>query len=314
MEKNKTKNEENKEILNPTNDYVFRRIFGEVGNEDITRDLVEKVLKVKYENIDLSKNPILLPETIEGKGSVLDVTIEAEERENINIEMQVARYSYMAERILEYWAKKYSDSFKSGKDYSEGKRTVCILITCFELEQIKGIEELHTKWNIREEKHTEIVLTQKLEFHIINLKRMENKEPEVEKELLNWCKFIINPESLGEEEMEENKNIEKAKKVLEKISQDEKERDLAYRRERAIRDQNAIRQAGYFDGREEGKREGKIEGLKEGKEEGLKEGIKKGRIDEKIDIAKNMLLKNVDIQLISEFTNLTIDEINDIKS
>lgn len=293
-----------KEILKPTNDYVFRKIFGEVGNEDITKDLVEKVLKVKYENIDLSKNPILLPETIEGKGSVLDVTIEAEERENINIEMQVARYSYMAERILEYWAKKYSDSFKSGNDYSEGKRTVCILITCFELEQIKEIEELHTKWNIREEKHTNIVLTDRLEFHIINLKKMENKEkePEVEKELLNWCKFILYPETLGEEEMEENKNIEKAKKVLEKISQDERERDLAYRRERAIRDQNAIRQAGYFDGREEGLKDGRKEGKIEGKRE------------EKIEIAKNMLNKKMDIELISELTNLTIEEIDNINN
>ncbi len=127
---------ENK-ILRPTNDYVFRKIFGSVGNEDITSDLLEKVLNTKYENIDLSKNPILLPELIDGKGSILDVTIIAEEKDNINIEMQVARYEYMAERILEYWARKYSEEFKRGEDYVVAKRTVCILITCFEMEQVK---------------------------------------------------------------------------------------------------------------------------------------------------------------------------------
>ena len=52
--------------------------------------------------------------------------------------------------------------------------------------------------------------------------------------------------------MEENKYIKKAKEELDKISQDEEERELAYRREKAIRDQNAIRANGYKEGKEEG--------------------------------------------------------------
>ena len=31
-------------ILRPTNDYVFRRIFGHVGNEDITKGLVSSIV------------------------------------------------------------------------------------------------------------------------------------------------------------------------------------------------------------------------------------------------------------------------------
>ena len=48
--------------------------------------------------------------------------------------------------------------------------------------------------------------------------------------------------------------------------------------------------------------EGKLEGIKEGKLEGIKEG--------QISIAKSMKTKNLDINLISEITGLTIDEID----
>ena len=52
--------------------------------------------------------------------------------------------------------------------------------------------------------------------------------------------------------------------------------------------------------------EGKKEGIKEGKKEGIKEGKKEG-IKEN---AKIMLKKGLDINLISEITGLTIEEIN----
>ena len=33
-----------KRLLTPTNDYVFKRIFGFVGNEDITKGLLNAIL------------------------------------------------------------------------------------------------------------------------------------------------------------------------------------------------------------------------------------------------------------------------------
>ena len=50
------------------------------------------------------------------------------------------------------------------------------------------------------------------------------------------------------------------------------------------------------------------------REEGIKEGIEKGKLegirDEKCSMAKSMKTKNLDINLISEITGLTIEEIN----
>ncbi len=45
-------------------------------------------------------------------------------------------------------------------------------------------------------------------------------------------------------------------------------------------------------------------GLREGKQEGLREGKQEGRIEEKIETAKAMLAKGIEMTLISEITNL----------
>ena len=64
----------------------------------------------------------------------------------------------------------------------------------------------------------------------------------------------------------ENKEIKKAKEVLETISQDEKEIRLAELREKYRMDQHAIMLAGYD------------KGLKEGIEQGIEQGIVQERL------------------------------------
>ena len=93
-----------------------------------------------------------------------------------------------------------------------------------------------------------------------------------------------------------NEEIKKAKEQLDKISQDKKERRLAELREKAIKDQMAIRDSGY----------------NEGRKEGIEEGLKKGKKAEKKSIAQNMLEMKIDKKTISKVTGLTIDEIDNI--
>ena len=93
-----------------------------------------------------------------------------------------------------------------------------------------------------------------------------------------------------------NEEIKKAKEQLDKISQDKKERRLAELREKAIKDEMAIRDSGY----------------NEGRKEGIEEGLKKGKKAEKKSIAQNMLEMKIDKKNISKVTGLTIDEIDNI--
>ena len=90
-----------------------------------------------------------------------------------------------------------------------------------------------------------------------------------------------------------NKEIQKAKKVLEEISQDEHEQYLAELREKYIMDQKAIEDAGYD------------KGLKAGIEQGKTIGI----TQEKIQITKKMMDEKIDLNTISRITGLSIEEL-----
>ncbi len=90
-------------------------------------------------------------------------------------------------------------------------------------------------------------------------------------------------------EVEENEGLKEAQELLEQISLDEHEQELAFKRELYEMDKKAIKAAGYY--------------------EGLEEGIQK----EKIEIAKNMYKKGISIATIIECTGLTKEEIEKLK-
>ncbi|MBO5397631.1 MAG: Rpn family recombination-promoting nuclease/putative transposase [Clostridia bacterium] len=131
----------------------------------------------------------------------------------------------------------------------------------------------------------DVQLTNDLELYIIELPKLEEKlgrgEQIENKKLQTWLKFIINPNEVEETDMEENKELKKAAEELEYISEDEHERFLAEQRMEFIRLEKDLKDAG----REEASRE----------------------------IAKNMLKKDMDIELIEEITGLTKEEIEKLK-
>ena len=91
----------------------------------------------------------------------------------------------------------------------------------------------------------------------------------------------------------EDENINKAKKVLETISQDERERRLTELREKYRMDQHAIMLAGY--------------------DKGLKEGIEQGIEQNKKAILEKLLKTNLSIEQIIEITGFTAEEIEKLK-
>ena len=99
----------------------------------------------------------------------------------------------------------------------------------------------------------------------------------------------------------ESKEIEKARRVLEEMSQDKNERYLAELRQKYIMDQKAIEDAGY----DKGYDSGYDSGYNSGHDSGTLEGKRK----EKLEIAKKMKAKKTDIEYIAEVTGLTKEEI-----
>lgn len=149
------------------------------------------------------------------------------------------KYNNIEKRIMYYWSRLYT-----GENYNNLKKTIAILIADFELDITKDIPKIHTKWEIREEEYSKIVLTNVLEIHIIEMpklvKAMENKKVDKEDKLVLWTMFMLSPEELGDEVMENNEDIKKAKEELKKINQDAREKELARLRMKHIMDTKAI--------------------------------------------------------------------------
>ena len=294
----------NVKTLSPKLDVVFQALFGEVGNESITKGFLETILERKIDSIDLSKNPILRREFKEEKLGVLDIIAKLDKDEICNIELQIVDKKNIIERILYYWSRLYSRQIKSGEDYKILQKAIVILITDFKIENLEELD-YHSRWKIMEDKQgKKIILTQKLEIDIIELPKIIGKEKEQDN-LLDWLYFLENPKSERvTEKMKENENLKEAVKKLDNLSEDEKMQRIADLRQKAIMDEKAIYEKGLEVGIEKG--------IQRGMEKGIEKGIMEGSQKEKIEIAKKMLELKIDKETIAEATGLTEQEIEKI--
>lgn len=273
----------------PTNDVIFHCLFGTKGNEKITKAFLEKILNKEVEEIDLDLNLNLIREHYDDKLGILDVRVKDKNGVNYNIEMQNTSSNTLPERIISYWSRLYNGDLKVGNDYNTLNKTIAILIVNDTIKNLEVIKKFHTKWNLREETYTEIILTDYLEIHIIELPKYiksKNYNSNV------WLDFLLKPnEKRGMNVMEDSKMkkelemVEEARKKWEEIIADEKIRDRALRLEIARLDYNT--------------------GMNNARQEGIKEGIEL--------VIKEMLAKNFAIETISEITKLDIKEIEKIK-
>ncbi|MFR7634127.1 MAG: Rpn family recombination-promoting nuclease/putative transposase [Lachnospirales bacterium] len=282
----------NIKTLSPKLDVVFQALFGEVGNESITKGFLETILERKIDSIDLSRNPILRREFKDEKLGVLDIIAKLDENEICNIELQIVDKKNIIERILYYWSRLYSRQIKSGEDYKILQKAIVILITDFKIEDLEELD-YHSRWKIMEDKQgKKIILTQKLEIDIIELPKIIGKEKEQDN-LLDWLYFLENPKSERvTEKMKENENLKEAVKKLDNLSEDERMQRIADLRQKAIMDEKAIYEKGL--------------------EVGIEKGIMEGSQKEKIEIAKKMLELKIDKKTIAEATGLTEQEIEKI--
>ena len=260
-------------------------MFGYTGNEEITKGLLNAILKEKVTEVSLNCNTILERDLYDDKLGILDIRAKVNNVVDINIEMQLVDEKNIEKRIIFYLSKMYTQNLKKSHNYAELNKCISILFIDFELEKLKEIPKYLTKWNIREETYSKIILTDVLELYIINLSKIEKYS---ENKLLDtWVKFISNSEDLNMENADES--IKKAKEVLDEISEDEHEQYLAHLREKYIFERQGIEEAGF--------------------DKGMEKGLAEGRKQSLEAVAKKMKAKNVNIDEISEFTGLTKEEI-----
>ena len=278
--------------LKPTNDFIFKKIFGQAKNADLLKDLLESILTdIKINKVQINKDVSLERKMITDKLGILDVVATLNDNTKVNIEVQVKDYYNTVGRSLFYGTGVYHENLKSGEDYINAMQTISICITDY---NVFDEGPFHEKAMLKREFENRI-LTNKLQIHYIQLPKFKEKCKRISSKLEEWLTFIQN-ENLEEIRMCNNKYVKKAEEELEYLTGDEETRRLAYLREKAIRDEMAAM----------------AKAKKEGREEGRKEGIAEGKNENKKITAKKMLAKNMDINLIMEITELTKEEIENL--
>lgn len=257
-------------LMSPKVDFVFKLIFGDEKNKDLLIAFLSAVLGVPAEDFKGIKimNNELLREFAEDRKGILDVRVKTKQGEQIDIEIQILPTEFMPERTLFYWSKMYTSQVKPGDTYSQLKKCITINIVDF---KCTPLQKLYSRYHLTEDE-TGYRLTELLEVHFLEIVKLADLSiPRGENDrIVEWMEFL-DAKSKGVIEMlaEKNKDIKKAYDVLQIISKDEKARMLYEAREAELRDQLTRIETAVKRGRVEGKAEGKLEAARNAVRKGL---------------------------------------------
>jgi len=284
---------EKTKIIPLTSNTMFKEIFGRDENKEMTAYLISEYFELDYsfvlDNI-IHQNTIQSINNLKDYSYDVDIILSLNNEVIINVEMNKYFWDGIENRNLSYFTKIFSSQYEKGKgreQFRESKK--CIQINFNNYNKPKDKER--TIYRFRDVETNE-ELTDRIEIHHVNLevikKKCYNKPTE---ELSSLEKIVMCLKSSDVDTLEKivggnMKNI--LDKVME-LSNDERLIGLYNTEELAEAREYGMRMAG------------------------LEEGIQKGIEQNQRQVVINMLKDNLDLNIISKYTDLSIDEISKIK-
>ncbi|CUN86859.1 Rpn family recombination-promoting nuclease/putative transposase [Clostridium disporicum] len=225
--------------IKPLNDFIFKKVFGEKGNEDILISFINAVLKRTNKEpiieIEIIDNKQLTKEVINDKTGIIDVRARTAKGENIDIEVQLTDQGNMDKRTLFYWGKMYLENIKQGDDYTKLEKVITINILDFDYLNTEGYQSSFHLW---EDIEKDYMLTDMVEIHFLELPKFRRKQNKNYKDnaIERWLAFLEKdiPETTLRELMNLEPAIEKAEKRIEYLSSDEDTMSIYWERERSL--------------------------------------------------------------------------------
>jgi predicted transposase/invertase (TIGR01784 family) len=273
--------------LNPLNDYLFRKIMGEKGDEEQLLSFLNAVLKREGESrlvsVEIIGDRNLSAEIIGDKGSILDVRSRTGDGTRINVEVQLRNVGGMDRRSLFYWSREYSRGLEAGQEYRELPNVIAVNIINFEYMRETGY---HSSYHLWEDRRKEIKLTDALEIHFIEMGKFRKlREKDVRNdELERWLAYLDkeSEEELVEEVIKMDGGIQKAQERMRYIANDKEALHEYEMREMALSDWAS----------------------------GVGQARREGRQEEAQGIAKRLKDIGEPVDKIAKVTGLSQDEIN----
>ena len=182
-------------FVNIKNDVAFRKIFGNENRKEVLISFLNAVLLLqenhKIVNVDIL-TPYQLPDLKGGKVTIVDVKAKDQNDKTYIVEMQVAEVDGFDKRVLYYASKSYSAQIDRGDQYENLNPTYFIGILDFEVTKNPSYINRH---KIIDTETNENYLKD-IEFNFIELPKFNKKENELESIIDQWVYFIKNVENL----------------------------------------------------------------------------------------------------------------------
>jgi predicted transposase/invertase (TIGR01784 family) len=297
-------------FLDVKTDYAFKKVFGSENSKDI---LISFLNSIVYDNSDRKIKDLTIVDPyniplIDGmKDTYVDVKAILDDNSKVIIEMQVLNVPLFEKRILYNAAKNYSIQLEKGEDYSLLNPVIALTIADFVM--FDEFDEFESRFKLIE-KDKFITYNDDIELVFIELPKFKKELNELKDIKDKWIYFIKNVENLEYvPETFQTKPLQKAFDIANTACMSAEELEAQHKRKDFIWLKKGALELAEERGLQKGFEKGIEKGLKEGIEKGIDKGLKVGELKAKIEIAKNMLKQNLDLDTISNITGLDIKTI-----
>lgn len=275
--------------INPFFDWSFKRIFGNDSVKEILIGFLNAlfagkhvIVDVKYENVERQYDDR------DTRAIIYDVFCTTDKGERLIVEMQNRPQKFFKDRALYYMSRAVSDQGNKPEWNYELNAVYGIFFLNFKLEDIEGRDsDMSLTEVVLAEKETGVIFNPKFQQYYIELPRFNKTEKECKSEYDKWIYILKHLETMETMPFEEDRNA-----VFAKLAETAARANLT-KEERARYDEQWRNYNDYYN---------TIDFEKE-------KSYEEGQETERIKIAKAFKAEGVSVQMISECTGLTEEEI-----
>jgi predicted transposase/invertase (TIGR01784 family) len=217
-----------------------------------------------------------VPEEIEKKFIILDVRAIDDSGREYDIEMQVRKYTNYPRRTVYYLCKMYAEQLKAGQDYLALHPVVGIHFLDYAPFPPSEANDFQYRFALKDVRHPDLTLNDDLSLYLFDLTAMERLAKDGKGDnLLEWLRFLNRAHEEEDESMQanyQNPMIHRAYQTLRVVSADKETREIAERREKALKDEAMFLNEARMEGEKRGEKRGRILGEKQGRILGEKQG------------------------------------------
>ncbi len=228
-----------KHRISPTVDCVYKAISGAEENENLLIDFLNGVLAPQFPISDVEiLNPYNEREFYSDKLTIVDVKAKDEKGTAYQIEIQLAVFSYLPERMLYTWSDIYQSQLQSGEPFSELRPVISIWMLTENLIPESPAFHHHSQLVDQENQKR---LSEHCSVHVLELEKWRYSETlKTEDQLLYFFKEAEHWEELPE--IINTPEMRQAMAVLERFSEKEADYHLYQDRQNAIREEQTRQQ------------------------------------------------------------------------